>query len=124
MNEIQVSRYSAALLALLVISISTTVFLSFFKFYRQQDYLVYVKAFCDPSLESCFLEDCEDDIRCNPDEDGKFAYKIFLKKASNIPLCKNEVCPEIFCKSQEESCEEFFCSDENLNKFDIDAACS
>lgn len=122
-SEIQVSRHSTTLLVILVVSISSVVFLSFYKFYRQQDYLIYIKTFCDTSIESCFLEDCGD-VRCVPNDQGKFAYKIFFKKASNTPSCDGENCAEIFCKPQEEDCEEFHCNNENISKFELDANCS
>lgn len=93
------------------------------------DYLVQAEVDCDPSLESCFVWECdteEDECTGNPDEDTWY-YKIAYRNAKNIPACntEDETCEPFVCPEEGEAeCSEVLCTSESLEEFHVDTACT
>jgi hypothetical protein len=126
MKDIRKFSKGSVLLGLFVVfSIIISVSLSFYKYYIKRDYLLYIKGLCDPLREKCFVHECEsDDIRCSSLPDQKFYYKILMKKAYNVPSCTGGECSKVSCVPGEESCTIYYCSDDNLEKFDLSDTCT
>lgn len=118
------SRASFILLATVVTSVMLSVIFSFYKFYIKEDFLIYLKAFCDPQKEACFMQQCDEtDVRCTPLVDGKFYYKIIYRKNLKTPPCHGSSCIAMECAPKEVECETFYCSADNLVLFDLDDVC-
>jgi hypothetical protein len=93
------------------------------KFYVFQDYLIYAETECDPSIESCFVYECDSTLEeCtgNPEEDIYY-YKLITKKASYIPVCdpNEEECEVLTCQPGEEGCEETSCTSELADEQEV-----
>ena len=101
------------------------VFFSFQKFLINKDFSLFIKLPCNSSVSNCFVHSCEDwDSRCSESDDGKFVYKILIKKQKNIKECFGENCKQLTCENGEVDCKEFYCSSENLELFELDDVCS
>ncbi len=125
MDDFNASKGSRILLLLAVFSIIIVFFIAFFKYYVNEDFLIYIKDYCDPNKEKCFIHQCDaDDTRCSAFPNGKFYYKILYKKQYNIMHdCGGGECQEIICRSGEHSCQIFYCSETNLSEFGLDDTC-
>lgn len=124
MSDVQITRGSRILIILTVLLIIGAVCISFIKYFYNGDYLLYIKVSCDPNKDNCFIHECDsDDVRCSSLPDNKFYYKIIFKKELNAPTCVGINCPEVTCSPNEESCTEYFCSEDNLIKFDLPDTC-
>lgn len=112
-------------LIIVTMAIVFSVAYSFYRYFIQGDYLLYVKVPCDSTLEKCFIHECDlDDVRCSGLQDQKYYYKIIMKKAYNIEKCETPDCAMPSCSPGEESCQTFYCSNDNLLKFDLDDLCN
>lgn len=125
MSSLSSNYSSKALVILVVVCIVVATFLSVYNYLIRKDFILYIKAPCNPSVSSCFVHDCEDgDVRCDTASGGIVYYKIVLKKERNIIPCSSEDCTELKCESGEDSCEEIFCSEEALQQFALEDNCS
>lgn len=121
MNQTETSKGSKFLAFLVFGSIFVAMVASFFRYYIKNDFLLYIKAPCDPMTDSCFAEECEaEDVRCG---NNYLYYKIVYKNQSQIPNCISGICPEVNCEKDESTCEEYFCTDENIKNFEVPAHC-
>lgn len=125
MDEILVTRGSKILFHVLWISIVISISFSFYKYLFLRDYQLYIKVECDPERSTCFKQKCEkDDVRCNAYPNGIYYYKILFKNAYKTVPCTTKNCPAPVCTVNEEGCKEYYCSKENIKRFDLDATCS
>jgi hypothetical protein len=68
---------------LAVLVIAGSVVFSFYTYYVQKDYALYIKASCDPATEECLSEECdEEDPRCINTTDGIIYYKEVYEESS------------------------------------------
>lgn len=105
-----------ALISVVLLLVIFSAGLSFYKYLYTQDYFVYAKVPCNTFYENCFIEECDlDDPRCN--KDGLLIYKIVEKKANAIP-------PVDTCSIDDLSCQVTYCTDDNIELFELDAYCS
>lgn len=85
-----------------------------YKYFFEQDYLVQATVDCDPSSEKCFVSICnneEEECSSIPEENISY-YKIFEQSAKNLPACSfGEVCGEMVCETSE-GCVEIFCNED------------
>lgn len=97
----------------LIVAIS--LFLSFYKYFIKQDFLIEAKIPCSPENESCFTEECDiSDPRCLGNN-GIYNFKIVTKKASaKIPLTECE---------QYKKCEVIYCDNENVGIYSSSDIC-
>lgn len=104
----------------IVISVGAT----YWRIMIKKDYLISSQVDCDPTLEKCFVWECDEtlaegtDGACtgNEDEDVWY-YKIAQRKAADIPLCdpeKDENCQPFLCDENEKGCSETFCDVTNV----------
>ena len=126
MTDIPISKGSKFLLAIVVASMALAILYSIVTYLFNKDYLLYIKIPCNPANENCFVQSCEsEDPRCPPESEGKFYYKVFFKKEGDIPRnCSDNSCLDLTCRSDEESCAVFLCSDENLETLGLSDTCS
>ena len=125
MADIETARGSTFLIVCTVLCVLLAVSFSFFKYFLERDFLLFVKESCDPSKESCFVHECEtDDVRCSQLSTGKFFYKIVFKKDYKTSACVGSKCSEVKCDKNEEFCFVYYCSDATLSKFDLADSCS
>jgi hypothetical protein len=116
---------SLVLLALIVTFLVIAFAFAINKFIFEKDFTLYIKAHCDPQIESCFVHQCEDwDVRCANESDQKFLYKIVIKNQKQMNECFGHNCPEIKCLEGEFDCEIYLCSEENIQLFELDDTCS
>ena len=111
--------------ALIVLSVSA----SFYKFMVLQDYLVEAQVDCDPSVESCFVWECDataEECTGNPEEDIWY-FKLAFRNAKNIPLCEplSDTCQQFECPAEGEvQCTEILCNAETLAEYDLGETCT
>lgn len=120
-NQIVMDRWSKLLLGAVTLVIIGSVVVSFLRFVVFRDYLIETQVDCDPSVESCFVWECdplseEDGEACsgNPDEDTWY-YKVIRKNAMNIPVCDPNIeeCEPLSCAPGEPECEYSLCEEGN-----------
>lgn len=113
--------YSLILMIMLAASIVSVVFVSYYKYVVNEDFLIYAQVECDPQEESCFVFECFQDGEdwCETGDEFWF-YKVIYKKAYNAPSCdplSKEGCPELSCDINEDFCEVIYCNQENVNLY-------
>lgn len=100
-----------------------------FTYYRimiQKDYLISAEAECDPTVEECFIWECdpestEEGEACTGDEEEDiWYYKIIKRKAFNIPLCdpNDENCEALICSEGEKDCSYELCEEGNADEIE------
>jgi len=101
--------------------IAGSVAVTYWRIMIKKDYIIEAQADCDPTVEQCFVWECdpESDVegeKCtgNADEDIWY-YEIVRRNASRIPLCDpaDENCEALVCGENELECEYIFCTEEN-----------
>ncbi len=124
-SDIKVSKGSQILVWFIVLAISFSTGLSFYRYFVKKDFQLYIKEVCNPKIESCFIHQCEDgDVRCSVYPDGKFYYKIIYQKQYKAPDCTSINCPPITCDVNDTTCSVYYCSEDNLKKFGLPDNCS
>ncbi|MGB3921969.1 MAG: hypothetical protein WBL19_01635 [Minisyncoccia bacterium] len=123
--SISLDENTKRLFALVLILVFGVITFSTYKYYAQENYTLYIKTSCDPTLNNCFVQNCdsEEDIRCP--YTGDYYYKIILKNASQIPSCLSDdsnACGELTCN--DDNCEIIYCSEENIELFGPEDTCS
>ena len=124
--SIYLDRKTKILLIIMFIFICGSVVWSTNKYLIQRDFLLFAKVSCDPSHEMCFVQDCdtEEDIRCP--YTGDYFYKFIYKSASDAPKCisnDKNLCQELIC-IEGEDCEVIYCSEENLELYELEDSCA
>jgi hypothetical protein len=102
---------------ILFLSIAATYYRTMIK----KDYLISAQIDCDPYVEKCFIWNCDPNSvvegeACTGDpESDIWYYKIFERKAYNVPLCNpdDENCDAYTCAEEEKNCAEILCNEEN-----------
>lgn len=78
-----------------------------YKNYFMKDYLFYVEAACDSSVNECYIRSCDVEGDCPPN--NLTSYRVFELPASQFQNCSDNSCLNI-CPSETASCEEVLCS--------------
>lgn len=108
---------------LIICSIGATYYRTMIK----KDYIISAQIDCDPYTEKCFVWECDpistvEGEACTGDpEMDIWYYKIFQRKAYNVPLCdpNDESCDAFVCAEGEEDCGETLCSPEAATEGEI-----
>lgn len=117
-KSIIANRIFYSVIFLLIIS---SVIVTYVKIVVLNDYQIIAEVSCDPTIEKCFVWECDpdDDSTCSekPNEQVSY-YKIISKKALNIASCeatteKNGCGEELSCLSGETSCSYKYCDPNN-----------
>lgn len=103
--------------------IAASVGVTFWRIMIKKDYIIEAEADCDPTLETCFVYECDpeaEECTGDPTEDISY-YKILRRNAANIPLCDpvDENCEALTCPEGEAECEMVLCSDETKTEEDV-----
>lgn len=120
---------SKILFGFLALLITLSVSASYYRYMVLHDYVIEAETDCDPSLESCFVWVCNEEIdgECaGNEEEDTWYYKIIYRNAKNIPTCseEDESCEELVCPDGEEGCEVVTCTDETREEYGIELACT
>ena len=112
--EIKTDNKSKFIVIIIILGIMTSITFCYYFFLLKQDYILYGKVSCNPSVESCFKDFDSDEV-----------YKIVLKNASSAPICSIGVgsCKELSCENGENGCTVMACSDVALKDYDISGSC-
>lgn len=126
MSDIAISKGSKFLLAVVAVSLISAVLYSITTDIFKKDYLLYIKIPCNPANENCFVQSCDsEDPRCPSESDGKFYYKVLFKNEREIPRnCTGTGCLDLTCRSGEDACSVYLCSDVNLETLGLSDTCS
>jgi len=109
-------KKSKVLLWVVAFMIAASVGVTFWRIMIKKDYIIEVEADCDPTLETCFIYECDpeaEECTGDPAEDTSY-YKIIKRNAANIPLCDpaDENCEALVCPEGEAECEVILCNEE------------
>lgn len=114
-------KKSKILLSLLGLAIVISVGATYWRIMIKKDYIISSQVDCDPTIEKCFIWECDstlaagEDEACTGDpEEDVWYYKIAERKANNIPLCdpnKDETCQPFLCEEGEADCQETLCDE-------------
>lgn len=92
-------------------------FFCYYKFVLQKEYLVYAEADCDPSVEVCFIYNCDLEAgECSGDpEEDTYYYKEVRRMANQFPDCnpQSEGCLIDRCGEGEIGCSVSLCNSED-----------
>ncbi len=87
-------------------------------YFLERNFLITDHVPCDPSAESCFVQDCDPiDAECDTEP-----YKRIEKSAAYITLCPNyllDQCPALTCEVNEPDCVLTLCSEDTLEEGEI-----
>ena len=92
---------------ILLVSVLVVLGQSLYKNYFIKDYLFYLEAPCDTSINECYVRDCGVDGDCPPN--NLEVYRVFEMLASQFKNCSDNSCLNI-CPSSANFCEEILCS--------------
>ncbi|QQS61463.1 MAG: hypothetical protein IPN70_00810 [Candidatus Moraniibacteriota bacterium] len=116
-------KKSKILLIVFLVGVAISLGATYTKYILLKDYTIQMHLPCDPSLESCFVYECEEgEENCILSEDGRELqyYKLINKKAYAFPSCEDdsvESCDEeIKCEMEEKDCEVLFCQEEESSQ--------
>jgi hypothetical protein len=117
-------KKSKILIIAILILIAGSVAVTYWRIMIKKDYIISAQADCDPTIEKCFVWNCDPNAtdeseKCTGDaEKDTWYYKIIKRKAANIPLCdpKDENCTALTCPAGEKDCSEVFCSAETATQ--------
>jgi len=95
-----------------LVLILLTIVITYYNIFIRHNYFVDIEVSCDPSLEFCFVGDCDssvDDTCIN----NKYSYKLIEKKAYSAMQCQegDEDC--LSCKENETKCKVINCDPKN-----------
>ena len=95
------------ILWVLVASVVIILGQSMYENYVAKNYLFFVEAACDSTMNECYTRSCDNADDCPPN--NFTTYRIFQLPASQFKNCSNNSCLNI-CPSEAYSCEEILCS--------------
>ena len=105
----------------LFLLIAGSVGMAYWRIVVRKDYVVQTQEDCDPSVEKCFIWECdpesmEEGEACTGDsEEDVWYYQLQKRNASNVPLCnpeEDEDCQPMSCNSYiEKDCETVYCDE-------------
>lgn len=88
-------------------------------YFLERDFLITDHVPCDPSTESCFVQNCDSTVTSECDVEP---YKRIEKSAAYISMCPNylpDQCPALSCEVGEPSCTLTLCSEETLQEGEV-----
>lgn len=111
------------LAAILILSSSA----SYYRFMVLNDYIVEAQVDCDPTLESCFVWECDPSVESEctgNEEEDTWHFKYAYRNAGNIPECTDDTCSPFECSSANEAdCSEVTCNEDSRQKYEIEHSC-
>lgn len=114
-------KKSKIFLAVFLLLIVGAVGVTYWRIYIQKDYIIQNQIDCDPTVDACFVWQCDpastvEGEACtgDPDKDTWY-YQIAERKAKMIPTCdpNDENCLPFECSEGEKDCSVTFCDDKN-----------
>lgn len=124
MESSMAQMLSKWLVVIVVAILISTMLLSVKKYYFDRDYLLYIKATCNPSVEKCFVHECDEgDVRCEGDNEAIQYYKILYKKENQMMFCAGNDCLNKPC-SNNLDCFVRYCSTGALLELKLPDTCS
>lgn len=113
-------KKSKILLWVFALLIAGSVGVTYWRIMIQKDYIIEAEVDCDPTLETCFVYECDPEAEeCTGDpEEDIYYYKMIRRNAANIPLCDpaDENCEALTCPEGEDECEIILCSEETAEE--------
>ena len=105
------NRLSKYLFILVILLFLAVMGYRYDEYILKRNFLITVNAVCNPSIESCFVADCETGPDCD-----ESPYKKVDILAHNTPKCLEEHnCPNFSCANIS-NCEETYCSENTLSE--------
>ncbi|MBI4066019.1 hypothetical protein HY412_02425 [Candidatus Kaiserbacteria bacterium] len=92
---------------ILIASVLVVLGQSMYENYLAKNYLFFVEASCDSTVNECYSRSCDNIDDCPPN--GLTAYRVFQLPASQFNNCSDNSCLNI-CPSEAYVCEEIMCS--------------
>lgn len=103
-------------IGIILLVFGVTIF-TYYKYVLAKEYKVTAQVPCDPTIESCFVYECDpENEECSDEDDPEpFFYAILQRKARFIPLCNpsQESCEVAQCEEDEVECKRVLCDHEN-----------
>lgn len=109
MEPVKNSTGNKFLVTLFILTFLAAIGACYYRYYHQKDYNYLVEASCDPTVERCFVRDCENPDDCPPN--GLSVYKEFHVKAYDFARCQDNSCKQE-CESGTIRCEAISCEEE------------
>lgn len=116
-------KKSKILLWVLGLLIVASVGVTYWRIMIKKDYVVEAQTDCDPTVEKCFLWECDPESSvegeaCTGDpENDSWYFQVAQRNASKIPLCDpdtDENCDPWTCEEGEKDCSVIFCDETNM----------
>lgn len=111
-------KKSKILILVFVLLILGSIGATYYRIFIKKDYVISSEIDCDPTVENCYLWECDPAVDgegvCTGDpDDDIWYYKILNRKAYNIPLCdpNDEECEALTCPEGEVGCEILNCEE-------------
>ena len=81
------------------------VVITFYKVFILHDYLISYEVSCDPSVENCFIVECDQETGegCDVSDSEKY-YKLVEKKEFNAIKCPSDDSNCLLCQKDETDC--------------------
>lgn len=104
---------------------------TFYKIMIKKDYVIEGQTDCDPTVEKCFIWECDpassvEGEKCTGDADkDTWYYQIARRNTSRIPLCdpdKDENCDRWTCEPGEKDCSITFCDDQTKTEQKVECS--
>jgi hypothetical protein len=104
----EIDRRSSMLVVVFFVLVFLSIAASYYRFFIIRDYTIHVQAPCDPTVEKCFVYECDDSLgECTGDPATDVTYyKLLDRSAQNMPTCNpNEgACEAYVCPENEMGC--------------------
>lgn len=111
----------------MMIFVFLTVSASYYRFIVTHDYIIEAEVDCDPTIESCFVWECDPAIEgeCTGNiDDDLWYYKFAYRNAKYIPECFDDSCDSFKCSSKDEpGCSEVTCDEVSRLDYGISKSC-
>lgn len=113
MTEGEKDNKHNTLLDILLAGVLIAIAASFYSFYYQKNYDFFIETQCDPSTETCFYRDCENNLDVCPPNNLSY-YNQYTIKARDFRFCPDEDCSNT-CKTGVINCIKTECTEEDIS---------
>lgn len=106
---------SKLLITLFIVAVLAVTAWKYYVYVIRHDFVVYDQIECDPSIESCFAYECEE----NDEECDNAPFKKIERSAMSTTPCPNHkegACETVACSESEKSCTEILCTEDALEE--------
>lgn len=90
MEPVKKTPASQILTALFTVTVVGAIAVSFYHYFYKKNYDYLVESACDPTVEVCFIRDCNEADACPPN--GLAIYKQYQIRASDFKGCTDNSC--------------------------------